>query len=58
MPLPKDRALMPTMPTRADGGAAARLKQAARSPQLDAEGRRAELARHQRAGGGLFNFAG
>ena len=57
LPPPKERALMPTMPTRADGGAAARLKQAVRSPQMDAEQRRAELARHQRAGGGLFNFA-
>ncbi len=58
LPPPKERALMPTMPTRADGGAATRLKQAVRSPQPDAEARRAELARHQRAGGGLFQFAG
>jgi cell division cycle 2-like protein len=61
LPPPKDKALMPTMPTRADGGAAASLKARMRSPGLDdaaAAARREELERHANGGGGLFAFAG
>jgi cell division cycle 2-like protein len=61
-PPAKDKALMPTMPTRADGGAAASLKRAnERSPgaeAVEAQARREELGRHADAGGGLFAFAG
>jgi len=58
VPLPKDKALMPTMPSQSDGRAPRRAKSPGQDPLVE-QARREELAKRMEGGaGGLFAFAG
>ena len=58
VPLPKDKALMPTLPTMSDKDRSARVTKGGISPSVE-HARREELQRRLDAGtGGMFRFAG